>query len=600
MMKKPKRGNFQLVGSKSTLIENDSASDDDSLSPSNPDAGTIVKKSITLSSVSNLENENVDQSSISSSIDTSNKPESNWKYLLWHLILMTLATSSETMVNAALTVIIPLYTSNVLDKPETYAGILISIQAIGNSLFNPFAGIFISRTSCEMALLVQNIMRIIVLLIMYLCVTINQIKSDYAFIIWCFMCFGYGLTQSLSSVARNSYISLHIPTLNRGRFVTVVVCFRRISFVFGPMVAGVLSHYYSISVPILFCLIWSAFFWIVCVFILIPPKLFYSIDIAPIDDQGNNINGSNYKLAQITSFSDFSILFQNIGLKKRFEMSSWILSESEHHTANNLHASVSNMNDTQSGVSRNPTRRMSTKDVCSAHFKTLFIITMFSFGLKYARKTRKLILTFQAQDLDFPDDKIGYVNTFGYIPDWALFFVAGTMLDKFGRKSTAIPSLIMFIIALSFVSLTKTYSELIIVSILFGFADGISIGLLMTIGADLAPAECRSQFLGFYRMMATSAEVVSPIIVGYLSSQVSIFYACLSAIIVSSFSLIWLIFFVKEPSKNYQQLDNIEPIQTHNHAISDIVESPSTSSNENDVELGDLSQTTQQKDSSDT
>ena len=52
--------------------------------------------------------------------------------------------------------------------------------------------------------------------------------------------------------------------------------------------------------------------------------------------------------------------------------------------------------------------------VLKLHFKILFNITLFSFGLKYARRTRKLILTFQAQHLNFNNDRIGYINTYGY------------------------------------------------------------------------------------------------------------------------------------------------------------------------------------------
>ena len=141
--------------------------------------------------------------------------------------------------------------------------------------------------------------------------------------------------------------------------------------------------------------------------------------------------------------------------------------------------------------------------------------------------------------------------------------IAGYLMDKYGRKSTAIPSLVLFIISLFLVSFANNYYLLIFVSILFGFSDGISTGLLMTIGADIAPFNCRSQFLGFYRMASTSADVIAPIIIGYLSSNVNIFTACLSAIIVSTFSLIWIIFFVKEPSK-YRRLDNIDNINDQN------------------------------------
>ena len=205
-----------------------------------------------------------------------------------------------------------------------------------------------------------------------------------------------------------------------------------------------------------------------------------------------------------------------------------------------------------------------TKYVCSNYWLLIVTIGIFGFGMGYARRTRKLILTFEAESLNLSDSEIGIINTLSYTPCLVLFLFSGYMMDRFGRKSTGIPSLVIFIIGLMFVPFTKTFEQLVGVSVIFGVADGISVGLLMTMTTDIAPNEdnynaiqgSRAQFLGLVRTSWTWAEVLSPIVVGYLSSDISIFYACLTTAIITGVSLLWLVCFVPE-TINYQKNINL-------------------------------------------
>ena len=80
---------------------------------------------------------------------------SNWnsKYLIWHLVVMNTVAIGITFADASLTLLISLYATDILHKSKTFAGTLTSVQAIGNTLYNPIAGMIISHTSCEFAMI---------------------------------------------------------------------------------------------------------------------------------------------------------------------------------------------------------------------------------------------------------------------------------------------------------------------------------------------------------------------------------------------------------------------------------------------------------------
>jgi MFS family permease len=52
-----------------------------------------------------------------------------------------------------------------------------------------------------------------------------------------------------------------------------------------------------------------------------------------------------------------------------------------------------------------------------------------------------------------------------------------------------------------------------VVAMLMGFGNGIGSGILMTLGADVAPPAIRSKFLGVWRLCADSGSAGGPLIV---------------------------------------------------------------------------------------
>lgn len=97
--------------------------------------------------------------------------------------------------------------------------------------------------------------------------------------------------------------------------------------------------------------------------------------------------------------------------------------------------------------------------------------------------------------------------------DMAMFYPAGRVMDAYGRLWVAIPSMAIMGAAMLLLPLASSLGTIAMVAIVLGFGNGIGSGILMTLGADTAPAQARSQFLGIWRLFADVGNTSGPLIV---------------------------------------------------------------------------------------
>lgn len=122
-------------------------------------------------------------------------------------------------------------------------------------------------------------------------------------------------------------------------------------------------------------------------------------------------------------------------------------------------------------------------------------------------------------------------------------------MDKYGRKFTAIPGLSMFAMALVAISFVSNFEGLVAVAALFGLGDGITTGLMMTIVADLAPKECKSEFIAGFKLFSGSPAIITPMIIGVLCTQHSLFFAAMLSAGIGFVTMLWMAFGLEESSK---------------------------------------------------
>jgi MFS family permease len=95
-----------------------------------------------------------------------------------------------------------------------------------------------------------------------------------------------------------------------------------------------------------------------------------------------------------------------------------------------------------------------------------------------------------------------------------LFIPVGMIMDRWGRKWTGVPCLLIMSIGLMLVPLTGNFLGLMLIGLVTGFGNGFGSGIIMTLGADFSPSLGRGEFLGIWRLVSDIGTSAGPAVVG--------------------------------------------------------------------------------------
>ncbi|WP_230673944.1 MFS transporter [Rathayibacter sp. Leaf248] len=145
------------------------------------------------------------------------------------------------------------------------------------------------------------------------------------------------------------------------------------------------------------------------------------------------------------------------------------------------------------------------------------------------RASRTVILPLWAVSIGMGETDTAIVIGIAGGLDFALFYAGGQLMDRFGRGATAIPSMIGLGVGHVVLAFTLLAGDpvpwFIAVACVLAVANGIGSGILMTIGADLAPREDPAPFLGAFRFTGDVGNATAPIVVSALTAAVSLPFA---------------------------------------------------------------------------
>jgi MFS family permease len=170
--------------------------------------------------------------------------------------------------------------------------------------------------------------------------------------------------------------------------------------------------------------------------------------------------------------------------------------------------------------SQNETERPSTSviGVLRDHRKIFATATMASVAIQVVRSSRQAIIPLWGNQIGLSASQIGFLFSVAAGMEVLMFYPVGRLMDRRGRKSAAIPSLILMSIGIACVPLTHSALALGIVASVIGFANGMGAGINMTLSADLSPAQGRSMFLGMWRMITDAGTASGPTLVAVVAS----------------------------------------------------------------------------------
>jgi MFS family permease len=107
-----------------------------------------------------------------------------------------------------------------------------------------------------------------------------------------------------------------------------------------------------------------------------------------------------------------------------------------------------------------------------------------------------------------------------------LFYPAGAVMDRFGRAWIAVPTVVVLGLGMMALPLTHSMLTLTVVALVMALGNGIGSGIVMTLGADAAPADARPQFLGGWRLFADFGLSAGPLLVSAITLVAPLAAAC--------------------------------------------------------------------------
>lgn len=133
--------------------------------------------------------------------------------------------------------------------------------------------------------------------------------------------------------------------------------------------------------------------------------------------------------------------------------------------------------------------------------KKLLTVGVVGMIVAVMRNSRTIGLPLLAIAIHLPPEKMALYIAIAGAVDLSLFFLSGQVMDRYGRRWAAIPTLVGMSLTNLLFFIVSDSTMFLVVAIILAIANAFSAGLVLVLGADSAPADARSEFLSSFRLL---------------------------------------------------------------------------------------------------
>ena len=180
------------------------------------------------------------------------------------------------------------------------------------------------------------------------------------------------------------------------------------------------------------------------------------------------------------------------------------------------------------------------------HRHSFLTAGLFCVCLSFLRTGRQTLVPLSGQAIGLSVGEIGLILSISSAIDMTLFAPAGFVMDRLGRKWASLPCILIMAAGLALVPFADGFITLMLAGLVLGFGNGIGSGVMLTIGADLAPEENTAEFLGVWRLIGDSGRAIGPTAIGQIGQAAALTVAGLATAGVGVAGAVILIFLVPE------------------------------------------------------
>jgi MFS family permease len=146
--------------------------------------------------------------------------------------------------------------------------------------------------------------------------------------------------------------------------------------------------------------------------------------------------------------------------------------------------------------------------------RSFLLVGLVVITLQILRISRQTLIPLWGERILLDVAAIGLIFGLSRAIEVILVVPAGMLMDRLGRKWAAIPCLVVQSVALALIPVSGNFTGLLLVSLLAGMGNGLGSGIVMTLGADLAPRVSTGEFLGLWHLVSDIGAVSGPLLVG--------------------------------------------------------------------------------------
>ena len=182
----------------------------------------------------------------------------------------------------------------------------------------------------------------------------------------------------------------------------------------------------------------------------------------------------------------------------------------------------------QNGLSDEPTDSQSKSSlIFSRGFILITLVFMITFFTRAGSQFTVLPLM-AAKELDLSPGQIGAIFTAPPIIAFLLLPFAGSISDKYGRKKTIVPGLLVVSLSLFLLGLSSSLTLFVLGMMLYGFGSGIEGPTPVAYVADISPRNLQGIAQGIVRSAADFALLIAPPLMGLVSDMFGLYFALLA------------------------------------------------------------------------
>jgi MFS family permease len=186
-------------------------------------------------------------------------------------------------------------------------------------------------------------------------------------------------------------------------------------------------------------------------------------------------------------------------------------------------------------------RHRSVIAVLSEHRHILLTLGIGVLIISAARATRQSIVPLWAESIGIDAATTSVIFGISAAVDMLLFYPGGAIMDRFGRVYVAVPSMIVLGLGFLLLPLTSGATSVGLVAALMGLGNGISSGVVLTLGADASPSQDRAQFLAGWRVCSDLGNTAGPLVISAVSAFATLAAAAVTMGLITWAGSAWLI-----------------------------------------------------------